>query len=54
MSRCETDTCCFANSMVDVSQVKDDYWNRLVDLKKEGYLPDLDMKVKYKVYSLRG
>lgn len=41
--------------MVDIKhQVKDDFWNKLVDLKQQGYLPDLGMKVKYKFYSLSG
>ena len=53
MSECDKGTC-FANAMVDVSQAKEDLWNRLVDLKKQGCLPDLQKKMKYKVYSFRG
>lgn len=44
----------FAEPMLDTEQYLEDYKQQLIKLDKENLLPDLNMKLKYKVYSIRG
>ena len=44
----------FAEPMLDTDDYLQKYKNQLVELHKKGLLPRLDLKLKYKVYSIRG
>lgn len=44
----------FAEPMLDTEQYLEKYKQQLIKLNKENLLPDLNMKLKYKVYSIQG
>lgn len=51
MSLCED---VFAEPMPDTEQYLEKYKQQLIKLNRENLLPDLNMKLKYKVYSIQG
>ena len=44
----------FAEPMLDTKEYLEEYKKQLIELGKKGLLPKLDLKLKYKVYSIRG
>ena len=44
----------FAEPMLDMEDYLKKYRDQLIELKKKGLLPRLDVKLNYKVYSIRG
>ena len=44
----------FAEPMLDTEDYLKKYKEQLIELDKKGLLPKLDLKLKYKVYSIRG
>ena len=44
----------FAEPMLDTKEYLKEYKKQLIELGKKGLLPNLDLKLTYKVYSIRG
>ena len=44
----------FAEPMLDTEQYLEEYKQQLIELDKRNLLPDLNMELKYKVYSIQG
>ena len=44
----------FAEPMLDTEQYLEEYKQQLIELDRQNLLPDLNMELKYKVYSIQG
>ena len=44
----------FAEPMLDAAEYLEEYWQQLIELERQNLLPNLNTKLKYKVYSIQG